>query len=146
MTNVTTIEHTVTLYSQGFCEFSEMVRLHLESRGQKYTERDVDVDPAARDEMMKLGAESTPVTVIDGEVVVGFDEASIDELLGSSRTTRANNSTARDSTTEYCVRARSLPARSDASAAALTRRAPRRQIRGGGVPGVCAALLRLHRR
>ncbi len=82
MTNITTIEHAVTLYSQGFCEFSEMVRRHLESRGQTYTERDVDIDPTARDEMMKLGAESTPVTVIDGEVVVGFDEASIDELLG----------------------------------------------------------------
>jgi glutaredoxin 3 len=82
MTNVTTIEHTVVLYSQGYCEFSEMVRLHLESRGQKYTERDVDSDPSARDEMMNLGAQSTPVTVIDGEVVIGFDDASIDELLG----------------------------------------------------------------
>ena len=75
-------EHSVTLYSQGYCEFSEMVRLHLESRGQTYHERDVDVDPAARDEMMKLGATGTPVTVIDGEVVIGFDEESIDELLG----------------------------------------------------------------
>lgn len=77
-----TIEHTVVLFSQGFCEFSEMVRLHLESRGQKYTERDVDVDPAARDEMMKLGATSTPVVVIDGETVIGFDEEAIDDLLG----------------------------------------------------------------
>ena len=82
MTNISSIEHTIILDSQGYCEFSEMVRLHLESRGQKYAERDVDIDPTARDEMMKLGAESTPVTVIDGEVVVGFDEASIDELLG----------------------------------------------------------------
>ena len=65
-------EHTVVLYSQGYCEFSEMVRLHLESRGQKYTERDVDADPAARDEMMKLGGTGTPVTVIDGEVVIGY--------------------------------------------------------------------------
>jgi glutaredoxin len=82
MTNISSIEHTVVLYSRGFCEFSEMVRLHLESRGQKYNERDVDTDPTARDEMVKLGAQSTPVTVIDGEVVIGFDEESIDELLG----------------------------------------------------------------
>ena len=82
MTNITTIEHTIVLYAQGYCEFSEMVRLHLESRGQKYTERDVDADPAALDEMMKLGAQSTPVTVIDGEPVIGFDEEAIDELLG----------------------------------------------------------------
>ena len=78
----TTAEHTVILYAQGYCEFSEMVRLHLESRGQQYTERDVDTDPGARDEMLKLGASCTPVTVIDGEVVIGFDEESLDELLG----------------------------------------------------------------
>jgi glutaredoxin len=59
-----------------------MVRLHLESRGQPYTEKDVDQDAGARDEMLKLGASGTPVTVIDGEVVIGFDEESIDELLG----------------------------------------------------------------
>jgi hypothetical protein len=59
-----------------------MVRLHLESRGQRYTERDVDFDPSAREDMLKLGAQSTPVTVIDGEVVIGFDEEAIDELLG----------------------------------------------------------------
>jgi len=74
--------HTVVLYSQGYCEFSEMVRLHLESRGQPYTEKDVDVDAAARQEMIDLGGTATPVTVIDGEVVIGFDEASIDQLLG----------------------------------------------------------------
>jgi glutaredoxin len=82
MTDVTSIQHTVVLFSQGSCEFSEMVRLHLESRGQTYAERDVDADATARDEMMKLGAQSTPVTVIDGEAVIGFDEESIDELLG----------------------------------------------------------------
>jgi glutaredoxin len=75
-------EHIVVLYASGYCEFSEMVRLHLESRGQPYTELDVDHDATARDEMMKLGATGTPVTVIDGEVVIGFDEESIDELLG----------------------------------------------------------------
>lgn len=82
MPDVMSIEHTVVLFSQGTCEFSEMVRLHLESRGQKYAERDVDTDPTARDEMMKLGAQSTPVTVIDGKAVIGYDEESIDELLG----------------------------------------------------------------
>jgi glutaredoxin len=75
-------EHTVVLFSQGACEFSEMVRLHLESRGQRYTERDVDVDPGAREEMLRLGAQGTPVTVIDGEMIVGFDDMAIDDLLG----------------------------------------------------------------
>ena len=59
-----------------------MVRLHLESRGQRYDERDIDADPAHREALLSLGAHGTPVTVIDGEVVVGFDEEAIDELLG----------------------------------------------------------------
>ena len=79
---MTTSSHEIVIFTQGWCEYSEMVRLHLESRGQRYTERDVDVDPAAREDMLKLGASGTPVTVIDGEVVVGFDEEAIDELLG----------------------------------------------------------------
>jgi glutaredoxin len=74
--------HTIVLYASGYCEFSEMVRLHLESRGQRWTEKDVDRDDGARQEMIDLGAQGTPVTVIDGEVVIGFDEESIDELLG----------------------------------------------------------------
>jgi thioredoxin reductase (NADPH) len=75
-------QHTIVLYSQGYCEFSEMVRLHLESRGQRYTEKDVDLDAGARQEMLDLAASGTPVTVIDGKVVIGFDEESIDDLLG----------------------------------------------------------------
>jgi glutaredoxin len=82
MPDAPTPGHVIVVFTQGACEFSEMVRLHLESRGQRYTERDVDFDPTAREEMMKLGAQGTPVTVIDGEVVVGFDEETIDELLG----------------------------------------------------------------
>ncbi len=74
--------HTVVLYSRGSCEFSEMVRLHLESRGQKYEERDVDLDPEALQALETFGANVTPVTVIDGEPVIGFDEESIDDLLG----------------------------------------------------------------
>ncbi|MEX2247517.1 MAG: glutaredoxin domain-containing protein [Dehalococcoidia bacterium] len=76
------VQHTVVVFTQAACEFSEMVRLHLESRRQPYDERDIDLDPRARDELLRLGATGTPVTVIDGEVIVGYDEVSIDELLG----------------------------------------------------------------
>jgi glutaredoxin 3 len=79
---MTPTTHEIVLFTQGWCEYSEMVRLHLESRGQRFTERDIDTDPTARDDMLKLGASGTPVTVIDGEVVIGFDEVAIDELLG----------------------------------------------------------------
>jgi glutaredoxin len=75
-------QHDIVIFTQGACEFSEMVRLHLESRGQTYRERDLDYDPEARGDLLKLGGQGTPVTVIDGEAVFGYDEEAIDELLG----------------------------------------------------------------
>ena len=39
-------------------------------------------DQAALKELIDLGYQSTPVTIIDGEAVVGFDQLKIMELLG----------------------------------------------------------------
>ncbi len=45
-------------------------------------EKDVLNDKSAMNELLKIGVLTTPVTVIDGEVVVGFDRARFEELLG----------------------------------------------------------------
>jgi hypothetical protein len=42
----------------------------------------VRADPAALKELVDMGYQSTPVTIIDGEAVVGFDQQRISELLG----------------------------------------------------------------
>jgi hypothetical protein len=39
-------------------------------------------DPAALKELLGLGYQSTPVTLIDGEAVVGFDQEKLVVLLG----------------------------------------------------------------
>jgi hypothetical protein len=33
-------------------------------------------------ELLDMGYQSTPVTLVDGEAVVGFDQQKIEELLG----------------------------------------------------------------
>ena len=38
-------------------------------------------DQSAMNELIKIGVLTTPVTVIDGEVVVGFDQQKLEELL-----------------------------------------------------------------
>ena len=38
---------------------------------------------AAMAELVKIGVMTTPVTVIDGEVVVGFDQKRLEELLAA---------------------------------------------------------------
>lgn len=39
-------------------------------------------DQAALKELIALGHQSTPVTLIDGKAVVGFDRERIEKLLG----------------------------------------------------------------
>jgi glutaredoxin 3 len=41
----------------------------------------VRADRAALKELLDMGYQSTPVTIIDGEAVVGFDQQKIEELL-----------------------------------------------------------------
>jgi glutaredoxin 3 len=45
-------------------------------------EKNVRADKAALKELLDGGFQSTPVTLIDGEAVVGFDQVKIMELLG----------------------------------------------------------------
>ena len=45
-------------------------------------DKNVREDPAALKELLALGYQSTPVTVIDGAAVVGFDAEKIEKLLG----------------------------------------------------------------
>jgi hypothetical protein len=42
----------------------------------------VRADRAALKELLDMGYQSTPVTIIDGEAVVGFDQQKIQQLLG----------------------------------------------------------------
>lgn len=42
----------------------------------------MQADPGALAELERLGYRATPVTVIDGEVVVGFDRGRLERLLG----------------------------------------------------------------
>jgi glutaredoxin len=47
-----------------------------------YEERDVAQDAKAREEMVRLsGRMAVPVIVIDGDVIVGFDQKTIEERL-----------------------------------------------------------------
>ncbi len=61
-----------------------MVKEFLSQRGISYTERDIDVDRAAAGEVTRLtGQMAVPVTVIDGQVVVGFDRPRLEQVLAS---------------------------------------------------------------
>lgn len=64
--------------------FCETAKEFLSQRDVPFVERDVARDPDALKEFLKMGVMTTPIIVVDGEVVVGFDQARLTELLGDS--------------------------------------------------------------
>ena len=60
-----------------------MAKSFLERHGIKYQEFNVAEDRAAREEMIrKSGQMGVPLIDIDGELILGFDEAKLKEKLG----------------------------------------------------------------
>ncbi len=62
--------------------FCGRVKEFLSERGVDFVDRDITTDEEAIAELDELGYMTSPVTVIDGEVVIGFDAAKLEELLG----------------------------------------------------------------
>ena len=62
--------------------FCSKVKEFLSLSQISFIERNIATDEAALAELEKLGYMTTPVTVINGEVVVGFDRTKLQKLLG----------------------------------------------------------------
>jgi len=61
--------------------FCGKVKEFLSQNKIDFTDQDVATDETALADLEKMGYMTTPVTVIDGEVVVGFDLAKLRTLL-----------------------------------------------------------------
>ncbi|WP_433749267.1 glutaredoxin family protein [Falsibacillus pallidus] len=72
----------VIVYSQPECPPCEIVKLFLKEHSIPFEDKNIKKDPKAKKELInKYKAFSTPVTVIDGEAVLGFDLEKISSLL-----------------------------------------------------------------
>ena len=61
--------------------FCGKVKEFLSQNNIEFVDRNIAADPAALSELEKLGYMTTPVTLVDGEVVVGFDAQKLSRLL-----------------------------------------------------------------
>jgi glutaredoxin len=61
--------------------FCAKVKEFLSQNKIEFVDRNIAGDEAALAELEKLGYMTTPVTVIDGQVVVGFDRGKLEKLL-----------------------------------------------------------------
>ena len=48
----------------------------------EFVEKNIRTDLDAIQEMVEINSQSTPTTVVDGEVIIGFDKEKISEKLG----------------------------------------------------------------
>jgi len=73
---------TVIVYSTNTCPYCTRAKGYLKAKGVKYQEHDVSADKQKAAEMIrKSGQNGVPVLDINGTIIVGFDEAAIDEAL-----------------------------------------------------------------
>ncbi len=64
--------------------FCGKVKEFLSQKKIDFIDRNIAADETALTELEKLGYMTTPVTLINGEAVVGFDRAKLEKLLGSN--------------------------------------------------------------
>ncbi|HEC82034.1 MAG TPA: hypothetical protein ENI42_06385 [Thermoplasmatales archaeon] len=72
----------VTIYTSEGCPWCARTKEYLRSRGISFREVNVSRNPAAMEEMIRVsGQTGTPVTVVKGKAVVGFDVERLNALL-----------------------------------------------------------------
>ncbi len=78
-----TKEHKIIVYSTSSCPWCTVVKNFLKENHFAFQEVDVSSNRKAAEEMIeKSGQMGVPVIDIDGEIIIGFDKAKIEELLG----------------------------------------------------------------
>lgn len=84
MSDAVTTDSNVIVYSTTWCGFCKMAKQYLDSKNITYSDKNIEEDKAAYDELMKKidgNFMGVPVIDIKGTIVLGFDRPKIDEAL-----------------------------------------------------------------
>ncbi len=75
-------QKTVEIYSTANCHFCHAAKEFFDEKGIKYTDYNVGTDLERRKEMVEMtGQMGVPVIHIGDDVIVGFDQRKVAELL-----------------------------------------------------------------
>lgn len=73
----------VIIFTTPGCPHCNHAKRYFRERGIRFRDVDVSRDPAAaRDMVRRSGQQGVPVIDIGGRIVVGFNRAEVDRLLG----------------------------------------------------------------
>jgi glutaredoxin 3 len=76
------MDKSVTIYSTPVCHFCHAAKDFFAANNVAYTEHDVAADAEKRQEMIEMTQQmGVPVIRIGDDVVIGFDEGKLKELL-----------------------------------------------------------------
>ena len=72
----------VTIYTTSWCTWCQRTKEFFKEHNIKYTEKNVEKDVNSAEEMIeKSGQRGVPVTDVDGEIIIGFDEPKLRKAL-----------------------------------------------------------------
>ena len=72
----------ITIYSTPTCVYCNTLKEYLKSKNIQFQDIDVSKDEKELEKMVSIsGQMGVPVIDIDGDVVIGFDSETIDQLL-----------------------------------------------------------------
>jgi len=82
---------SVVIYTTTYCPYCRAAKALLDSRGVKYDEIDLTIDPTAKRKIMeKMGWKTVPIILINEKLIGGYDqlrglerEGKLDEILRS---------------------------------------------------------------
>lgn len=72
----------VVVYSSSTCPACHQAMDYLDSKNIPYEQHNITTDPEAKRFLIKNKIMGVPAIYIDDQLVMGFNQAKIDELLG----------------------------------------------------------------
>jgi glutaredoxin len=78
----------VTVYIRPRCVVCAQEKEFLSQKGMEFVAKNILEDHQAMQDLLNLGIKTTPVTLIDDEIIIGFDREKrekIERLLGISQ-------------------------------------------------------------
>ncbi|MEH7354543.1 FAD-dependent oxidoreductase [Neobacillus drentensis] len=77
-------KHEVIVYSSTGCPYCEKVKSFLKDHGVEFEERNASIHKEYFDQLKERKIYGTPATLINGKLVLGFQEKKLNKLLGLS--------------------------------------------------------------
>ncbi|WP_425539578.1 glutaredoxin family protein [Microaceticoccus formicicus] len=71
----------IIVYSSDTCPYCTALKDYLKEKNVAFTEKNITTDMEARKELMNMGHMGVPITIIDNQEIVGFDQPKLDQLL-----------------------------------------------------------------